>query len=85
MPVMPNKANLPRPWRDRILAECRGQEPFPCQAACRARFAAAGRPSLPLLELVFNPDWRDQRTSQPASSLTRWLRRWRLKKHLQSL
>jgi len=54
-------------------------------AACRARFAAAGRPSLHLLELIFNPDWRAARSIPPASSLTRWLRRWRLKKHFQSL
>lgn len=54
-------------------------------AACRARFAAAGRPSLHLLELIFNPDWRAARSIPPPSSLTRWLRRWRLKKHLQSL
>jgi NADPH-dependent glutamate synthase beta subunit-like oxidoreductase/Fe-S oxidoreductase len=53
--------------------------------ACRARFAAAGHPSLHLLELLFNPDWRQQRTSPPAGSLTRWLRRWRLKRYFEKL
>ena len=54
-------------------------------AACRARFAAAGRPSLHLLELIFNPNWRRARTSAPASSLTRWIRRWRLKRYMERL
>ena len=31
---MPHKENPPSPWRDRILTECRSQEPPPCQAAC---------------------------------------------------
>ncbi len=54
-------------------------------AACRARFAAADRPSLHLLELMFNPNWRQARTSAPASSLTRWIRRWRLKRYMEKL
>ncbi|MCL4503218.1 MAG: FAD-dependent oxidoreductase [Deltaproteobacteria bacterium] len=54
-------------------------------AACRARFAAAGRPSLHLLELIFNRNWREARTAAPASSLTRWIRRWRLKRHMEKL
>jgi Fe-S oxidoreductase len=54
-------------------------------AACRARFAAAGRPSLHLLELIFNPGWRQARTVKPAGSLTRWLRRWRLKRYFEKL
>jgi glutamate synthase (NADPH/NADH) small chain len=54
-------------------------------AACRARFAAAGRPSLHLLELLFNPGWRRDKQSAPASSLTRWLRRWRLKRFFEKL
>jgi Fe-S oxidoreductase len=54
-------------------------------AACRARFAAAGRPSLHLLELLFNPNWRQAKASPPAGSLTRWLRRWRLKRYFEKL
>ncbi len=54
-------------------------------AACRARFAAAGRPSLHLLELIFNPNWRRARTVAPAGSLTRWIRRWRLKRYMEKL
>ena len=51
-------------------------------ATCRARFAAAGRPSLHVLELLFNPNWQKDRTAAPAGSLTRWWRRWRLKREL---
>jgi hypothetical protein len=54
-------------------------------ATQRARFAAAGRPSLHLLELIFNPDWRRTRTAAPAGSLSRWLRRWRLKRYFEKL
>jgi len=51
-------------------------------ATCRARFAAAGRPALHVLELLFNPDWQKARTAAPAGSLKRWWRRWRLKREL---
>lgn len=51
-------------------------------ASCRARFAGAGRPSLHLLELIFNPRWREVKRSAPAGSLRRWWRRWRLKRHV---
>lgn len=54
-------------------------------ASCRARFAAAGRPSLHLLELIFNPNWRQNRTATPSGSLTRWLHRWRLKRYFEKL
>ncbi len=54
-------------------------------ATCRARFAAAGRPSLHLLELIFNPNWHQTRTAAPAGSLTRWVRRWRLKRYFERL
>ncbi|MFI5354171.1 MAG: FAD-dependent oxidoreductase [Desulfobaccales bacterium] len=54
-------------------------------AACRARFAAAGRPALHLLELIFNPNWRRTRTAAPAGSLTRWIHRWRLKRYFERL
>jgi NADPH-dependent glutamate synthase beta subunit-like oxidoreductase len=54
-------------------------------ASCQARFAGAGRPSLHLLDLVFNPDWFHTRTTPPSGSLRRWWRRWRLKRHCQNL
>jgi len=52
-------------------------------AACRARFAAAGHPALHVLDLVFNPGWERAKTTPPAGSLTRWWRRWRLKKYFE--
>ena len=54
-------------------------------ASCRARLTAAGRPSLHLLELIFNPRWRRHKASPPAGSKTRWFRRWRLKRYLEKL
>ncbi|MGD0826625.1 MAG: FAD-dependent oxidoreductase [Desulfobaccales bacterium] len=54
-------------------------------ATCRARFAAAGRPALHLLEMIFNPGWRQAKTSPPPGSLNRWLRRWRLKRRFEKL
>jgi len=54
-------------------------------ATCRARFAAAGRPALHLLEMIFNPGWRQAKTSPPSGPLHRWLRRWRLKRHFEKL
>jgi len=54
-------------------------------ASCQARFAGAGRPSLHLLDLIFNPDWFRTRTTPPGGSLKRWWRRWRLKRHCQNL
>jgi Fe-S oxidoreductase len=54
-------------------------------ASCRARFAAAGHPSVHLLELLFNPNWQQERTASPAHSLKRWWQRWRLKRHLQKI
>ena len=46
------------------LAEARFDLVTYC-AACRARFAAAGRPSLHLLELIFNPNWRAGQDRRP--------------------
>ena len=54
-------------------------------ATCRAVLAAAGRESLHLLDLVFNPGWQTAQTAPPAGSLKRWWSRWRLKRHLQKL
>ena len=54
-------------------------------ASCRARFAGAGRSSLHVLELVFNPAWPEVKAAAPAGSLTRWWRRWRLKRYLMGL
>jgi len=54
-------------------------------ASCRARIAAAGQPSLHLLELMFNPDWRRAKQAAPVGSKTRWFRRWRLKRYFEKL
>jgi Fe-S oxidoreductase len=54
-------------------------------ASCRARLAAAGHPSLHLLELLFNPQWRQTKSAAPAGSMTRWIRRWRLKRYFEKL
>jgi NADPH-dependent glutamate synthase beta subunit-like oxidoreductase len=55
-------------------------------AACRARLAGAGRPTVHLLELLFNPGgWQATKAAPPAGSLKRWWRRWRLKRHFQGL
>lgn len=51
-------------------------------ASCRAVFARAGWPALHLLELVFNHRWPALRSAKPAGSLSRWWRRWRLKRQL---
>ena len=59
------------------LAEARFDLVTYC-ASCRARLTAAGRPSLHLLELIFNPHWRQAIRPAPAGSKTRWFRRWRL-------
>ncbi|MBM4275844.1 MAG: FAD-binding protein [Deltaproteobacteria bacterium] len=48
-------------------------------ATCRARFRAAGRPAAHLLELLFNPRWRQALDAPPSGSLKRWWNRWRLK------
>ncbi len=54
-------------------------------ASCRARFAAAGKPSLHLLELLFNPGWRRLKGRKPAGSAARWFHRWRLKRYFARL
>lgn len=54
-------------------------------ATCRARFAEARHPSVHLLEVLLNPDWRRGRTTPPATSVRRWWRRWRLKRSLQKI
>jgi len=54
-------------------------------ATCRARFAEAHHPSVHLLELLLNPDWRRARTAPPTTSARRWWQRWRLKRALQKI
>jgi Fe-S oxidoreductase len=54
-------------------------------ASCRARLAKAGRPTLHVLDLPFNPAWQQTKTQPPPHSLIRWWRRWRLKKHFGRL
>ncbi len=54
-------------------------------ASCRARFAGAGRESLHLLELLFNPRWRTAKAAPPPGSLKRWWRRRRLQRYFERL
>jgi NADPH-dependent glutamate synthase beta subunit-like oxidoreductase/Fe-S oxidoreductase len=54
-------------------------------ASCRARLAATGQPTVHLLELLFNPHWRETKGAAPAGSMTRWIRRWRLKRYIEKL
>ncbi len=77
-------AALAQKMTDFRLSEARHDLVTYC-ATCRARFAAAGHPSLHLLELLFNPRWQQERTASPPHSLKRWWQRWRLKRHLQKV
>jgi NADPH-dependent glutamate synthase beta subunit-like oxidoreductase/Fe-S oxidoreductase len=52
-------------------------------ATCRAKFVKAGRDSLHLLELLFNPHWREAKAAAPHSPTKRWWSRWRLKRYFQ--
>jgi NADPH-dependent glutamate synthase beta subunit-like oxidoreductase/Fe-S oxidoreductase len=54
-------------------------------ATCRAKFVNAGHHSLHLLELLFNPSWRQAKAATPASPTKRWWNRWRLKRWFQGL
>jgi Fe-S oxidoreductase len=54
-------------------------------ASCRARLAKAGRPTLHVLDLLFNPAWQQTKTQPPPHNLLRWWRRWRLKRHFGKL
>ena len=54
-------------------------------ASCRARLAKAGRPTLHVLDLAFNPAWPHAKNQPPPHSLIRWWRRWRLKRSFGKL
>ncbi|MHB8067803.1 MAG: FAD-dependent oxidoreductase [Desulfobaccales bacterium] len=54
-------------------------------ATCRGKFVNAGHESLHLLELLFNPGWRQAKAATPASPTRRWWGRWRLKRWFQGL
>jgi Fe-S oxidoreductase len=54
-------------------------------ATCRAKFHRAGHHSLHLLDLLFNPGWREAKAATPHGSMKRWWSRWRLKRHFQCL
>ncbi len=77
-------AALAQKMTDFRLSEARHDLVTYC-ATCRARFAAAGHPSVHILELLFNPRWQQERAAPPAHSLKRWWQRWRLKRHLQKV
>ncbi len=54
-------------------------------ATCRAKFANAGRDSLHVLELLFNPHWPQAKAAAPFSPTKRWWHRWRLKRYFRGL
>ncbi len=54
-------------------------------ATCRGKFVNAGHESLHLLELLFNPHWRQAKAAAPSSPTRRWWSRWRLKRWFQGL
>ena len=54
-------------------------------ATCRAKFANAGRDSLHVLELLFNPGWQQAKSATPFSTTKRWWNRWRLQRYFQGL
>jgi Fe-S oxidoreductase len=54
-------------------------------AGCRARFASLGKPTLHMLDLAFNPNWKEQKGMPPTSSLSNYWKRWRLKCRLKKL
>jgi NADPH-dependent glutamate synthase beta subunit-like oxidoreductase len=54
-------------------------------ATCRAKFVNAGHDSLHVLELLFNPNWREAKAAAPFSPTRRWWSRWRLKRYFQGL
>ena len=54
-------------------------------ATCRAKFVNAGHDSLHLLELLFNPRWRQAKAAAPHRPWKRWWSRWRLKRWFQGL
>ena len=66
------------------LSEARQDLVIYC-ASCRAKFHRAGHESLHLLELLFNPGWRQAKAATPASPTRRWWGRWRLKRWFQGL
>jgi Fe-S oxidoreductase len=54
-------------------------------AACRDNFASLEKASLHILDLVFNPNWEQDRMRPPGSSKQSWKNRWELKKLLKKL
>lgn len=54
-------------------------------AGCRDNFASLGKPALHVLDLVFNPNWEQDRTKPPGDGKQRWKNRWNLKRQLKKL
>ncbi len=54
-------------------------------AGCRDNFASVDKASLHVLDLVFNPNWEQDRMKPPASGKQRWKNRWDLKRQLKGL
>jgi NADPH-dependent glutamate synthase beta subunit-like oxidoreductase len=75
-------AALARRMTDFRLAEASRDLLTYC-ASCRAMFARAGHRSAHVLELFFNREWQASLAAPAATSLTRWWRRWRLKRQVR--
>ena len=75
-------AALARRMTDFRLAEASRDLLTYC-ASCRAMFARAGHRAAHVLELFFNPQWQESLATPAAGSLTRWWRRWRLKRQVR--
>ena len=54
-------------------------------AGCRDNFASVDKASLHVLDLVFNPNWEQDRMKPPAGGKQRWKNRWDLKRQLKGL
>ena len=54
-------------------------------AGCRDNFASVEKPTLHILDLVFNPNWEQDRMKPPDSGMQRWKNRWHVKRHLKRL
>ncbi|MGB9293781.1 MAG: (Fe-S)-binding protein [Desulfobaccales bacterium] len=52
-------------------------------AGCRENFARQEKGALHVLDLVFNSNWRQDRTKSPREGLKKWKNRWDLKRRLK--
>lgn len=54
-------------------------------AGCRDNIASLEKGALHILDLVFNPNWKQDRMKPPGSGKQRWRNRWDLKRQLKKL